>query len=1033
MSDKLLQALVRLFALITDADEFRDPLLCKGRDIVERFLEQQVKKDHVQHYMGMFDKDLELRRSRSDSEQVVRKRTSVNSVKVLRICLQINTELTQKQKMIVLIRLMEFVKSGAAITDQEAEFVQTVGETFNIETEDHKRCREFIYNEGLELLDRDDMLYITGQERIFKNARCMHYPDLKGEVTMMRVPKANMLLMRFEGSAELFLNGSSIHTDQNYLLTNGTTLRSQATGPIYYSDLISMFLSEDDEDQIVFKANNISYKFKNGGIGLHEMTFAERSGTLAGIMGGSGSGKSTLLNVLNGNLTPTAGSVTINGIDIHSRSEDINGLIGYVSQEDLLIEELSVFHNLYYAAKFCFKEMSKSEIAAKVLKTLNALGLYDVRDLKVGTVLDKTISGGQRKRLNIALELIREPSVLFVDEPTSGLSSLDSENIMDLLKELTLKGKLIFVVIHQPSSDIFKMFDKLLILDQEGHSVYNGDPVDSLIYFKRLVDHVNCDESECVTCGNVNPEMLFNIIEAKVVDEYGNLTGQRRISPQAWHEVYKEQIEIGQRNMKDPDSVPKSSFSAQGKVQQFLNYFMRDLHRKVTNTQYVLINFLEAPALALVLAFFLKFFKDTVDGPIYIFRENENLPQFLFISVIVALFLGLTVSAEEMIRDRGMIRREKFMELSRTSYLYSKISIMFIISAIQTFLFVLIGIHVLEIQGMGFTYWLILFSTACFANLLGLNVSATFNSAKVIYILIPVLIIPQLLFSGVIVKFDKLHPAFSSEKSVPWIGNIMASRWAYEALAVSQFMENDFDKLFYDQTKRMKYANWKKDFWVKTLKNEVAGVERILKGDQNINIEAKMELIRNEIRKESALISGIDLPSQDMLYANTVNETTLSDLGKDLNVLMTHYRRVYKDAEREKEKIISKMTETPEMRTAYFALMDANKNESLEDHVTNKNDLNVIVEYKGELIQKSDPIYLNPYESNILTAHFYAPTKSTFGSRISTKWANVLVLWIMSLILAITLYFETFKRSMERISELSSKLLKKKADMDAGF
>ena len=1033
MSDKLLQALVRLFALITDADEIRDPMQCKGRVIVERFLAQQVKKDLVQHYLGMFDRDLDLRRTSSDSEQVIRKRTSVNSVKVLRICLQINTELTQKQKMVVLIRLMEFIKSGAAITEQEAEFVQTVGETFNIEAEDHRRCREFIYNQGVKLLDREDMLYITGQERIFKSARCMHYPELKGEVTMMRVPKANMLLMRYNGVTELFVNGNSIHTDQNYLLSNGSTLRSQATGPIYYSDLISMFLSDDDDDQIVFKAKGIAYQFKNGAIGLHEMTFSERSGTLAGIMGGSGSGKSTLLNVLNGNLTPTSGSVTINGIDIHSGSDNIKGLIGYVSQEDLLIEELSVFHNLYYAAKFCFKELNKSEIAAKVLKTLNSLGLYDVRGLKVGTVLDKTISGGQRKRLNIALELIREPSVLFVDEPTSGLSSLDSENIMDLLKELTLKGKLIFVVIHQPSSDIFKMFDKLLILDQEGHSVYNGDPVDSLIYFKRLVDHVNCDESECVTCGNVNPEMLFNIIEAKVVDEYGNLTRQRRISPQAWHEVYKEQIEIGQRNMNDPDSVPLSSFSAQSKVQQFLNYFMRDLHRKVTNTQYVLINFLEAPALALVLAFFLKFFKDTANGPIYIFRENENLPQFLFISVIVALFLGLTVSAEEMIRDRGMIRREKFMDLSRTSYLFSKISIMFIISAIQTFLFVLIGIQVLEIQGMGFTYWLILFSTACFANLLGLNVSATFNSAKVIYILIPVLIIPQLLFSGVIVKFDKLHPSFSSQKSVPWIGNIMASRWAYEALAVSQFIENDFDKLFYDQTKRMKYANWKKDFWVKTLKNEVAIANRALEGDNNIDLEARMDLIRNEIGKESALISGIDLPSPDMLHFNTVSRATLTDLDQDLNVLMTHYRRVYKDAEREKEKVISSMTATPERRTEYFALMNDNKNESLEDHVTNKNDLNVIVEYNNELIRKSDPIYLTPYHSNILTAHFYAPTKSTFGSQLSTKWANVLVLWVMSLILAITLYFELFKRSMERASGLFSKLLKKKADLDAGF
>src|SRR5690606_10976686 len=120
-------------------------------------------------------------------------------------------------------------------------------------------------------------------------------------------------------------------------------------------------------------------------------------------------------------------------------------------------------------------------------KMLLTLGLADSRDLKVGNPLEKTISGGQRKRLNIALELIREPSVLFVDEPTSGLSSRDSENIMDLLKELALKGKLVFAVIHQPSSDIFKMFDKLIIMDTGGYPIYYGNPVDSIIYFKKLV------------------------------------------------------------------------------------------------------------------------------------------------------------------------------------------------------------------------------------------------------------------------------------------------------------------------------------------------------------------------------------------------------------------------------------------------------------------------------------------------------------------------------------------------------------------
>src|ERR1700691_1056389 len=156
-------------------------------------------------------------------------------------------------------------------------------------------------------------------------------------------------------------------------------------------------------------------------------------------------------------------------------------------------------------------------------------------------------------------------------------------------------------------------------------------------------------------------------------------------------------------------------------------------------------------------------------------------------SVIVSLFLCLMVSAEEIIRDQKIRKREAFLNLSKGSYFISKIMIMFTISAIQMVLFVAVGNSLLSIKGMWFDYWLVLFSVSCFANLLGLNISASFNSAVTIYILIPFLIIPQLLLSGIVVKFDKLNPVdnygiFSSQTEVPLVGQVMASRWAYEAL-----------------------------------------------------------------------------------------------------------------------------------------------------------------------------------------------------------------------------------------------------------
>src|SRR5207237_10043643 len=121
------------------------------------------------------------------------------------------------------------------------------------------------------------------------------------------------------------------------------------------------------------------------------------------------------------------------------------------------------------------------------------------------------------------------------------------------------------------------------------------------------------------------------------------------------------------------------------------------------------------------------------------------------------------------------------------------------------------------IHGMTMDYWFVLFTTSCFANMLGLNISASFNSAVTIYILIPFLLIPQLLLSGVIVKFEKLNPVLTSQKNVPAAGEIMTSRWAFEALAVDQFKNNKYEKIFYDVDKKTFYDDFKKNLWIRNL------------------------------------------------------------------------------------------------------------------------------------------------------------------------------------------------------------------------
>ncbi|MDP6908413.1 MAG: ATP-binding cassette domain-containing protein, partial [Flavobacteriales bacterium] len=857
-----------------------------------------------------------------------------------------------------------------------------------------------------------------------ERAHHIHAESLHGEIRVLRIPSVSLYVFRYFGTDTLFINGQPVRSGRINILSQGASFRTSGLNPIYYSDIVGRFLRSSVDQDLVFEAKDIEYVFPGGNQGLHKLNIRERSGQLLGVMGASGAGKSTLLNILNGNMVPTKGTVKINRIDIYKDSKKVEGLIGYISQDDLLIEELTVFENLYYNAKLSFDSHSKFKLTKLVMATLKNLGLFEIRDLKVGSPLNKKISGGQRKRLNIALELIREPSILFVDEPTSGLSSRDSENIMDLLKELALKGKLVYVVIHQPSSDIYKMFDKLMILDTGGYTVYYGNPIDAIGYFKAQIDDVTSDDVECYNCGNVNPEQVFNIIESKVLDEYGLVTQNRRVAPTDWNEKFlksgKIEAELAENNGEGTE-LPEGS-SIPSRLAQSLVFVTRDVRSKLADSQYMLINFLETPVLAIMLASLVRYF--AVDEVGYVFRENDNIPAYMFMCVVVALFFGLTVSAEEIIKDRKILKREKFLNLSRSSYLVSKIMIMFFISLVQSISFVLIGNTILEVQGMNMSYFLVLFSTSCFANMLGLNISASFRNAVTIYILIPFLIIPQLLFSGVIVKFDKLNPGFASDEYVPIIGEVMATKWAYEALAVHQFKNNAYQSDFFDYEKEISESTFRKDYWIPELKKRVINLGYML-GLTSVDFEKKeymVNLIHSEIQKELNRNADLTFDKLNQINMNDVSPAVLKEVRVYLDKLSRYYVKKRNAQDMAKDRLIASKVKTPEERDAFNKLRDDYYNESLGDLVLNSSDFYRIIEREGKLIQRLHPIYQDPVGSSMLRSHFFASRKEFFGIYVDTYWANLMVIWCMSLFLMFTLYFDVLSKILEIFEEFSNRI-----------
>lgn len=1026
MSEEILKALMELFALIVKQD---GGMLASERDYVKNFLVRQLSSENVSQYLALFDEHAGPVNDSEDSKDTNVKPSVRDSVKILAICKKINRTLNGEQKVITLMRLFELVNADRRFTPQRMNIINTVAEVFNIPPEEFRSVGIFVTNNETEnLSDPSILLFHPGAHkcRVCENMEA-GYPGTL--LVCLRVASVDLLFMKYISGEQLKLNGLPIFSGNIYIFPKGGSLRSAQGYPIYYSDISSRFLSETIAHKISFRVEHLSYFFVEGHPAVDDVSFSAEQGQLIGIMGGSGSGKTTLLNLVSGIVKPSAGSVRVNGLDINSDTFP-EGVLGYVPQDDLLIEDLTVFENLYYAACLCFKNKTKAEIISQVEQTLLNLGLFEKRNLKVGSPHNKVISGGQRKRLNIALEMIREPSVLLLDEPTSGLSSRDSENLMDLLRELALKGKLVISVIHQPSSEIFKMFDNILIMDQRGSMAYYGNPVDAVIYFKTLDAQINASVGECPSCGNINPETIFSIIETQVVDEFGKYTEKRKIKPSEWASLFRAKFALppeAEETEKPPSNLDRPSV-----LQQFRIYLSRDLKSKLANRQYLLLTLAVAPLLGLILSFIIRYIPDP-DSDVYLFAENENIPIYIFMGIIVALFLGLTISAEEIFRDRNILRRERFLNLNRSSYLLSKVSVMLIISAIQTFLFCAVANPVLGIRGLFMYYWIALFSTSFCANMLGLNISSAFNSVITIYIIIPLLIIPMMVLSGAMFPFDKLNRKIGNVGKVPFLAELMPTRWTYEALMLTQFRNNLYStteynregETYYSLQKKISESDFNRVYRIPELKRRLSDIPRenvpaITAGKTPARPEkwsSDLILLKNEMIK----ISDVYKVPQFGHIASLSPEAFSSGIADSLNSYLSRLDEIFS----------MRFNSASETRDRFYNLNSAKLNELQDQHynyqleqiVTKYFERHKMLIYNNSIIQNVDPVYLDPVKKGVLSfrTHFFAPTKYFLGKNIDTYRFNIRVVLINSLFLYLILYFNLLARAIGSLEKFKTR------------
>jgi ABC-type multidrug transport system ATPase subunit len=956
MTDIIISSFLSLFALF-GKEEKVDEVWAKT--ILANYLRRHFGIRNIEHYLNLYS---DLRGVYELSDNLDTNET------VSAICSNLHGKITPKDKALLLLRLMEFCSDDGVLLQAIGMF-KTMAKIFNISDELYQDFSDFVENKE----NRRVMVHkLEGTDGVLKTLAC---------------PSLGLLIFTYKGSDTVLLNDVPVLPGAFMVWLQSSVIKGKKGNPIYFSTIVDKYSARDGKaleniHRIEFCGRDINFRFPNSDNGLHNLSFTLHHGELLAIMGGSGTGKSTLLSLLNGTLIPQEGSITING---HSISEPrVKDLIGYVPQDDLLIEELTVYQNLWFTAKLCFEGMSDAEIDSRVMKTLKDLGLDAAKDLKVGSAINKYISGGQRKRLNIALELIREPSVLFLDEPTSGLSSTDTEKVINLLKEQTYKGKLIVVNIHQPSSDVYKLFDRLWLLDKGGYPVFDGNPIDAITYFKTAANYVDAATSTCPTCGNVNPEIVLNIIDEKALNSSGEISDERKMTPQEWHELYlKNRKQLDKVNV---SAVPPSDQKKPNAFKQFLIFLRRNFNTKITNLQYLCITLLEAPLLAVVCGLLTRFAPP--EG--YSVMENKNLVSYFFMSVIVATFIGMSGSAEEIIKDRSLLKREKFLSLSHSSYIWSKIVYMAGVSLLQTLLFITIGNYIMGLQGLFWTWWIVLFVTSLLSNLVGLLLSQCLSSVVAIYISIPLLLIPQILLCGLVVSFSDLTPK-STTGNVPVIGDIIPSRWAYEALAVTSYTDNSYEKPFFDIHKEKYETQFYNLGYLYELQSQLETMNDEATHGKEVNPD-HLEIIKTNL-PHLTQVCGMDAYSGDFSY------NSLKDyLSKSEEILSKRSNKATLAADAKMASMIREQG-----KDAMLDLKRNNYNIRLEEFVIGADNARMLDVVNHVIVPRTSIIFLTP-QSRIGRAPFYSSEKIVGSWHIKTLWFNMCVMLFMCVIVALFLF-----------------------------
>ena len=484
---------------------------------------------------------------------------------------------------------------------------------------------------------------------------------------------------------------------------------------------------------------------------------------LVALMGPAGAGKTTLLKALNGYTRPVEGRVLFNGDSLYDYYDRFRQQMGYVPQDDIVHPQLTVGEALYFSARLR-TDLSDDEIRLRTIKVLDQLRMQDKKDTIIGSAERKTLSGGQRKRVNIALELINDTPVLFLDEPTSGLSSYDAESVIELLKELSRQGKTIITTIHQPSLHIYKQFDDLIMVNRDP-----GGSTGSMVYFGPAypdsIQFFNPQLTGAASQGELSPEMLLSGVAKRPSVEWLQLYKSSRYQ-RDFVEGRSIKPPIGVTG-KTPGDKPKRHFD----LTQWIALVKRNTIVKTRDRTQMAILLLQAPLFAVLIATVYH----SLDNAATFAEIAPKLAGIHFLMVVAAIWFGCNNAARDIVGEWTVYKRERMVTLKLVSYVFSKLAVLFALGVFQCLSLLGIVFLTLDLKSNFGLDLLILVASTLVGTGLGLCISAFARTTESAIALLPIVLLPIIALGG------GMRQTYQIDSRVRWATDAVPSRWAFEA------------------------------------------------------------------------------------------------------------------------------------------------------------------------------------------------------------------------------------------------------------